>query len=277
MATVCVEIAVGDDPRLPNALASLETQARRPDRVFLAAAPTTPAGLLDAARSRAPSLVVEVGRFPNGIVGARAGALERIGEELTAFLDSDEVAPADWLGRLVGPIEDGRAGFTGGPTRPLRPARTSIERYYELLERSIYEDLVATSVAYLPLQNTAWRTADLRRLGFDPRIPYAEDHDLETRALAGGLRGTFVPEAWVYHDKSTETSYRRWLAKRYRYLLAMAMSLLKNGGLRGRLGEARHPVPHPLRYVEAALKPIALLHASVRWRRVARGAAPPVR
>jgi hypothetical protein len=44
--------------------------------------------------------------------------------------------------------------------------------------------------------------------------------------------------------------------------------LLKNGELRGRLEERRRPVRHPLRYVESMMKPIALVHASIRWRSV---------
>jgi GT2 family glycosyltransferase len=109
----------------------------------------------------------------------------------------------------------------------------------------------------------------LRELGFDARIPFAEDHDLETRAARAGLVGTFVPEAWVYHDRSGESRLFEWACKRYRYLVAMAMSLLKNGELDRRLSERRRPVAHPLRYLETAMKPFALVHASVRWRRVA--------
>ncbi len=268
MATICVEIALGDDRRVVDTVASLAQQERRPDRVFLAASLGTPQPLLDAVRDRASGLRIDFGRYPNGVVGARSASLTEIGEDLTVFLDSDEVAPPEWLGRLVAPIETGEAQFSGGPTRPLRPATSSLERYHEELERSIYEGLVRWNVVYLPLQNTAWRTADLKRLGFDPRIPFAEDHDLESRAIGAGLCGVFVPEAWVYHDKSTETSYGRWVRKRYRYLVAMAMSLLKNRGLRGRLGERRAPVRHPLRYVEALLKPVALLHGWWRWRRL---------
>jgi hypothetical protein len=168
----------------------------------------------------------------------------------------------------VAPVESGAAAYAGGPTRPARPPENSIERYYDLLEESIYEDVVPLSLAYLPLQNTAWKTSILRSLGFDPRIPFAEDHDLEVRAARAGAHGVFVPEAFVYHDKSDETNVFRWARKRYRYLVAMAMSLMKNGELRGRFEERRRPVRHPLRYVEAVMKPVALVHASVRWRRL---------
>jgi glycosyltransferase involved in cell wall biosynthesis len=270
MGTVGVEVAVRDDPRLLDALASLDGQQRRPDRVLVAASPATPLSLLTAARERCPRLPLVVRQYPGGIVEARSASLADLSEEITAFLDADERAPPEWLARLIAPIEGGTADFSGGPTRPLRPPESSFERYSVLLEESIYADLVPRKVTYLPLQNTAWKTAPLRNLGFDPRIPFAEDHDLETRAARAGLVGSFVPDAWVYHDRSAESSFPRWARKRYRYSVAMAMSLLKNGELSDRLSERRRPVKHPLRYVEAAMKPFALVQAEVRWHRLSR-------
>ncbi len=268
MGSVCVEIAVRDDPHLVDAVRSLSAQRRRPDRILIAASTQSPPALLTAAVAAGGSIPVEVARFPRGVVDARAGAQLLVREDVTAFLDSDETAPPEWLERLVAPIEAGAADFTGGPTRPTRPPQTSIERYMALLERSIYEDLVPHGVTYLPLQNTAWRTVPLTRLGFDPRLPFAEDHDVETRASRAGLRGHFVPEAWVFHTPGGAAGFTAWARKRYRYLVAMAMSLLKNDLLRERLGERRRPVRHPLRWVEAAMKPFALVQARWRWSRV---------
>jgi GT2 family glycosyltransferase len=277
MGSVCVEIAVREDPRLLAALASLRAQRRRPERVLVAASTDSPAALLEAAVRENPTLSIDVIRVPGGVVDARAASLPRISEDVTAFLDSDENAPPEWLERIVAPIEAGAAAFTGGPTRPNREPRTSIERYSVALERSIYEELVPARVSYLPLQNTAWRTSVLRELGFDPRIPYAEDHDLETRAARAGHVGVYLPDAGVVHDLGGETSLFRWARKRYRYLVAMAMSLLKNGELGARASERRRGVRHPLRYLEAILKPFALIDASVRWRRVRRSGEPPSR
>jgi GT2 family glycosyltransferase len=273
MGTVCVEIAVRDDRRLLDAVDSLAAQRRRPDRILIAASPATPPELLAEAERRAAPIPVVVTRTPGGVVDARAASLALISETTTAFLDSDERAPPEWLGTLVAPIEGGGAGFAGGPTRPARPATTPVERYAALLEEAIYADLVPRSIGYVPLQNSAWNTELLRRLGFDPRIPFAEDHDLESRAIAAGALGTFVPAAFVYHDLPTDSSFFRWARKRYRYLVAMAMSLVKNGELKGRLEERRRPVRHPLRYVEATMKPFALLHGTLRWRRLARAGA----
>lgn len=267
MGSVCVEVAVRDDPRLVDAIASLGRQERRPDRVLIVAAPETPVPLLEEARRRSGELPVEVQRFPGGVVDARASSLAHLREAVTAFLDSDEQAPPGWLASLVAPIENGRAAFTGGPTRPLKSPQGPIETYSTLLEASIYADLVPRSVTYLPLQNTAWRTSSLQALGFDPRIPFAEDHDLETRAARKGLVGEFVPAAWVYHDGGSETNLVRWARKRYRYLVAMTMSLLKNGELSDRLSERRRPVGHPLRFVEGAMRPVAFVDGWARWHR----------
>ena len=269
---VCVEIAVKDDPRLLAAIDSLAAQRRRPDRVLIAGSPLTPDGLASAATSRQPSLRVELVRLPGGPVDARVEAMAHLSEPTTVFLDSDQVAPPEWLERLVAPIEEGTAAFTGGPTRPLRAAANPIQTYMELLERSLYEDIVRQSIGYLPLGNSAWRTDVLKQFGFDARVT-AEDHDLESRVLAAGHKGVFVPEAWVYHDKSDETSYLRWARKRYAWLVQMAVSLMKNGKLSDRWREHRRPVRHPLYYVEALMKPVALVHARLRWSRASR--TPP--
>lgn len=275
MTTVCVEIPVKDDPHLPETVGSLVGQTHRPDRVLVVATPTTPDALLETARGRAGSLPFEVLKVPGYVVEARQAAIPHVHEEVTAFLDSDTSAPPEWLALLLAPIEAG-AAFSGGPTRPSRPPENSVERYIALLEHAIYEELVPERVTYLPLQNTAWRSSVVARLGFDIRIPGAEDHDLETRAAAAGLRGVFVPEAWVSHDKSNVTDFLAWARRRYRaYLLPMAMSLLKNGELGARLGEHRRTVRHPLAWVEQLVKPVALLHARVRWARLGGSDAPP--
>lgn len=263
-----MEIAVKDDPRLITALDSLAQQTRRPDRVLIAGSPKTPEALATAALTGFPSLNVELVRIPGGPVDARAESIRLLAEQTTAFLDSDEVAPREWLAQLVAPVESGEVAFTGGPTRPLRKAENPIERYYELLEESIYEDLVPQSITYLPLQNSAWRTSVLKEFGFDPLVT-AEDHDLETRVIRAGLKGAFLPNAWVFHDKSNETSYVRWARKRYLYLFQMAMSIWKNGEVGHRWRERRRPVRHPLRYVEATMKPFAFVHAWARWSRAA--------
>lgn len=273
--TICVEIPVKDDPHLPETVASLARQRRRPERVLIVATPSTPEELLDRARARAAGLPLEVLRVPGYVVEARQEAIAHVREEITVFLDSDNAAPPEWLERLVAPVEHG-AAFSGGPTRPSRPPENSVERYLALLERSIYEELVPERLIYLPLQNTAWRSSVVRDLGFDVRIPGAEDHDLETRAAAAGHHGVFVPEAWVSHDKSNVTDFFSWARRRYRaYLLPMAMSLLKNGELRGRLEERRRMVRHPLAWVEQLVKPFALLHARVRWARLGGSGTPP--
>jgi succinoglycan biosynthesis protein ExoM len=268
MGSICVELAVLDDPRILQAIESLDRQTRRPDLVMIAGSPRSPETLFTEAARRFPGLCIRVERIPGRAVDAREGSLASIDTDVTAFLDTDEVAPPEWLARVVEPIESGRADFTGGPTRPLRPPHGSIEEYVALLERSIYEDLVVGhSVTYLPLQNTAWRTSTLRTLHFDTTIPGAEDYDLEIRAVHAGFRGAYVPEAWVYHDKSDETELFPWLLRRYKlYHIPMAMSLLKNGELGERLSERRRPVRHPLRYLDAMMKPPALLTAAFRER-----------
>jgi cellulose synthase/poly-beta-1,6-N-acetylglucosamine synthase-like glycosyltransferase len=269
--TVCVVIPVKDDPHVAETVASLASQARRPDRILVVATPETPADLLEGAGRRAAGVPFEVLRVAGYVVAARQAALGEVREAVTVFLDSDQTAPPGWLAQLVAPVDSGAASFSGGPTRPDRPPENSVESYVALLERSIYEELVPGRVTYLPLGNTAWRTEVLRELGFDPRLPGAEDHDLETRAAHAGHEGVFVPGAWVLHSKANVRSFSSWARRRYRaYLVPMAMSLLKNGELAGRLRERRRTVRHPLAYVELVLKPLAFADAWARWHRAQR-------
>jgi len=265
--TVCVEIAVENDPRVLPAINCIVRQtSRRPDRILLAASPRTASNLVDAAKVASGDVPLIIVRTSGGVIPARIAAQKLIHEDITVFLDSDEFAPDGWLAAIIQPIKDG-AAFSGGPTRPSRPPKKAIERYTDLIEKSIYDGLAGTDLSYLPLGNSAWRTEVVASLGFDPRI-LAEDHDLIARTLAAGYRGVFEPAAWVYHDAARETTNYQWLRKRYQYLVQMAMSLIKNGQMRRRIDEKRNPVRHPLRYIDAAMKPLAFVNAAIRWHRV---------
>jgi glycosyltransferase involved in cell wall biosynthesis len=263
-------VVVLNDHRVFDALDSLMRQRRRPERILVVDGGSTSEYRERVGRVLAhlPADLIVVPGLP---VESREGALDAIHEDVTAFLDADEVAPPEWLGHLIEPIEAGQAEFVGGPTRPVRPPKSSIERYHAEIERKIYEEDLARGIQYLPLGNSAWVSSVLRSLRFDTRWRYAEDLDLESRALRAGARGTYVPEAWVYHNKTTEASYLQLFRKRYRYLVASASVFLRDRRVRSRLAERRRGLRHPLGWVEGVLKPIALVHAYLRlWKSSAR-------
>ncbi|EQD34562.1 Glycosyl transferase, family 2 domain protein, partial [mine drainage metagenome] len=50
---------------------------------------------------------------PGSVAQSRNTALARVDSEFVAFLDADEIAPADWLAHLLAPFSDPAVGFTG--------------------------------------------------------------------------------------------------------------------------------------------------------------------
>ncbi len=265
--TVCVEIIVLNDDRIHNTIHSLLNQKRKPDRILVADGGSGPE-FLNCIRNKFTDHLLEIWVLPGLPVETRRKSLELLQEDITVFLDSDQVAPEGWLENLISPFleKDSKLSFTGGPTKPYKEATTEMEKYINLVEEQIYESDLKKKLTYIPLGNTAWKTSVLKELGFDSRLKFeAEDNDLETRAYQAGYYGVFVKDAWVWHDKSSETSFLRGMKKRYKYLVGAATVFIKNGTLISRYNENRSFVPHPFAMVETILKPVALIHAYVRW------------
>ena len=269
--TICVNISVLDDPRICYTVGSLNHQTVKPDMVLIAYGggnPIVVRELKEELKRNFPSLNIITIACPGTPIQSKINALNYIDTDITAYLDADELAPETWLEHLTEPINTGRADYTGGPTKQIGEAKSGPERYYNELERRIYEGDVKQDVTYMPLGNTAWRTSLLKELRFDSRITFrggAPDYDLEMRAVDAGYKGEFVREAWVYHDKSTDKGYMALLRHRYKYLVGAAVIMIKNRRLGRRLGEKRIRIKHPFVYVEMAMKPLALIHAALLW------------
>lgn len=245
----------------------MRKQSLRPNTIFVADGGST-TEYLERIRHSCVNLPLKIKVIPGTPITTKNGSLDDIDEDITAFLDSDEIAPPDWLMKLTEPIALGSADFTGGPTKPAGEAKSKVEMYYNELEKRIYEGDVEQDIVYIPLGNTAWRTSLLKKLRFDSTIVFrggAPDYDLEMRAVDAGYKGVFVREAWVYHNKSTSGGYSKLIKHRYRYLVGAAVVMIKNDRLKKRLSEKRKSVKMPFAYVEAAMKPIALIHAYVYW------------
>ncbi|MBX8634487.1 MAG: glycosyltransferase family 2 protein [Candidatus Thermoplasmatota archaeon] len=265
--TIGVDIAVLNDPKLFDTLNSMREQSLKPELVLIADG-GSPSEYIEKIRNDFSDLPLKIAILPGSHITTKNASIDHITTDIVAFLDSDEVAPREWLATISKPIVEGKADFTGGPTRPPGEPRNSIERYYNELERRIYEGDVEQDVVYMPLGNTAWKTFLLKHLRFDRRIVFrggAPDYDLEMRAVDAGYRGLFVRDAWVYHNKGTVKGYRALVKHRYRYLVGAAVVMIKNGRLRKRAGEKRTMIKMPFAYVEELMKPIALVHAFIYW------------
>ncbi|MHB1435666.1 MAG: glycosyltransferase family 2 protein [Thermoplasmata archaeon] len=221
--SVTVIVTVLNDPRVERTLDSLRRQRRRPDRILV-----DDGGGGGPVREIAERLSAEDPRIvyldaPGSIPESRNRALREVETEWVAFLDADEIAPPQWLEKLLAPLTDPSVGFAGGPTPAMDgTARTIGARYYDAYLRRFYETVARRHPHALPMGNSAWRTDVFDRVGLLDTTLYeraaSEDQEIALRALRAGYRGIYVPEAWVAHDFSGLTLYR-WLAKQSRYAL----------------------------------------------------------
>jgi cellulose synthase/poly-beta-1,6-N-acetylglucosamine synthase-like glycosyltransferase len=218
---VTVIVTVKDDVRLARTLDSLRSQTRRPDVVLIADGGDSPeiATICDRFHGTDPSFVHL--KAPGSIAETRNQAIQAVGTELIAFLDTDEVAPPDWLSRLIAPLlQDDRVGFTGGPTPALAgtaPHRAT--QYYSAYLDKFYQEVSKQKASAIPMGNSAWKKKLFEEVGaLTVALPTSggEDPDIENRAIGRGWRGVYVDEAFVFHDYS-ELRFWALLKKQYRY------------------------------------------------------------
>lgn len=204
--TVTVIVTVRDDPRLERTLDSLLAQTRLPREILIADGGDSPIirGISERFAARSPS--VRRLAAPGTIAESRNVALAAAASEFIAFLDTDEVAPIDWLQQLMVPFVDPTVGFVGGPTPAMNgTARNVAARYYDAYLRRFYDRVAAQRPHALPMGNSAWRGRIFRELGLlDLSMSgYGnEDQEMALRALRGGWRGVYEPSAPVAHDFS---------------------------------------------------------------------------
>lgn len=265
---ISVLITLLNDPRVVRTLASLAQQELKPSEVLVADGGSSDGSAEAARRFDLPGL--RVVKLPGSVAATRNRALDLLSGETVAFLDADEVAPPHWLRELTGPIVRGDADFTGGPTRPLGPARSAAEAYVNAFDEWFYRELVPRDITMLPMGNSAWRTDLLRSIGgFDERLALGgEDYDVNLRAIRAGYRGLFVPGAWVYHDQSRLDTPRKVIRRRYRYSAGATMAYIKNGVLLQKMGSAARAARgfhHPLEDLSRLIMPIALVHGALAY------------
>jgi cellulose synthase/poly-beta-1,6-N-acetylglucosamine synthase-like glycosyltransferase len=204
--SISVIVTVLDDPRLERTLQSLLGQSRRPQEILVADGGHSP--VIGSLCERFTAMDSRIRRVaaPGTIAESRNAAIPEAHSELIAFLDTDEVAPPEWLERLVAPFSDPAVGFVGGPT-PGMPGttRNRTARYYDAYLRRFYDRIASQRPSALPMGNSAWRARIFRELGLlDLSVSGygSEDQEMALRALRGGWRGVYAAAAWVEHDFS---------------------------------------------------------------------------
>jgi len=149
---------------------------------------------------------------PGGPAAARNTAIGHVRSELVAFLDSDCVAPPDWVRDLAGHFDDPRVAAVA--PRVDDPALD--------MGASPADVAPGARVAYVPSAALIVRRAALG--GFDEALRYGEDVDLVWRLHDRGWRVRYDPRVVIRHDAHA------LLARRFRYGTSAAPLALRHPG-----------------------------------------------
>ena len=257
---VSVIITSYNDPRIRSTLLSLNEQSYPPDEIFVA-----DGGSKIDIESICLKFSVKFEMIPGNIPQTRSAVINKATGDILVFIDTDEIAPKQWLENLVNPIIKGEADFTGGPTKHL-PTSSQTVLYVNLLEDEMYKGLVQKDIRYLPMGNSAWSRKIFTKIGtFNSNLPGSEDYDINIRAMNAGFIGKFIPEAWVYHDHSDIDTIFKLIRKRYKYLRTTAKVYRMQSMFKSRLSmRNKSVVRHPFYVIEEFLKPIALIDSMIR-------------
>ncbi|MCR6482871.1 mycofactocin biosynthesis glycosyltransferase MftF [Amycolatopsis sp. OK19-0408] len=179
-----------------------------------------------------------------GPAAARNSALDHVGTELVAFLDSDCVPTPGWVGRLATHFADPLLAAIAPRVRALAPD-TAAGRYTRVAGSLDLGDRPArvapgTRTSYVPTAALVARAAAVREVGaFDPSLRVGEDVDLVWRLNAAGFRVRYAPGVAVDHHEPA--SWQGLLRRRARYGTSAAPLSKRHPGALAPLG--LHPWP----------------------------------
>lgn len=212
------------------------------------------------------------------VAEARNLLVRRAKGDILVFIDTD-MAPgrSDWLTKLTGPILKGAASFTCGPSYIADDRHTlKWSRWHERSWAETYERC-SRDETYFPSGNSAWSRDVFRYIGlYDEQFGRGgiggEDYDLNLRAVAVGLRGMLVQDAWVYHDLSDQNTAFAIFRKMVKYAYGGALVYFKNG--KGGMPEPIRTYLHSLidsrkgllGYVKFAVQTWAYIAGGIAWK-----------
>lgn len=189
-----------------------------------------------ASRYRNVSVVVNTER---NIAKSRNMGMAHARYPFVAFIDSDCMAPTDWLSRLAAGYmyfskKDDKLVGVGGSNIP--PAAQSV--FYSALNivlntfigshGSVQGKRFKTDcyVSHLPTVNVMYRKREILRLGFDERLGnIGEDQDLSFRIQKEGFRVMYLADTAVVHYM--RDTLCKWIQNMFVYGKGRARLMLK--------------------------------------------------
>lgn len=262
---------------------SLQKQTKKPE-VILIADGGSPKNFQEYLKNEIKKYKnVEFVILPGRCVDTRRKVIDKIIDEteIVVFIDADEVAPEDWLKKLIEPIEKREADYTGGTLRPYDKPKSKPEYIMNIIQ-AINEKVVSQDITYLAMGNSAWHVRIFKKIGsFDStslkskdvtisRKHYvSEDFDINIREGNAGFKGKFIPDAFVYHDQSHVCTYRKLIRHFYGNYVRTAMVYFKHKrtALKFTKGTIKTSIKHPIQIFLIMLKPIALIVGWKEWKK----------
>jgi mycofactocin glycosyltransferase len=187
-----------------------------------------------AIQSVAAAAGASVARRPvnGGPAAARNTGLATAQTPLVAFLDSDCVPGAGWLGALLPHFADPAVGAVAPRIVPHEAGRTWLARYEgasSTLDMGRRPSIVrpGSRVPYVPGAALVVRRA-AAGTGFTEDMQVGEDVDFVWRLAASGWRVRYEPAATMAHQHRVRL--REWLARRKDYGTSAAVLALRHPG-----------------------------------------------
>lgn len=170
--------------------------------------------VVDSSKDKTPDIVSKfpvklINQKPKGPATARNLGVKKSNGNIVVFIDSDCIAPKNWLRNLLKPFSNNNVVAVAGTYKtknkdnPIaRFTGYEIEQRHKKMKMFKYIDFVAT-------YNCAYRKRIFIKLGgFNKKLTQAEDADLSFRIAKKGYKIRYQPSAYVYHyHPDTLTKY----------------------------------------------------------------------
>lgn len=210
---------------------------------------------------------VKLYEVPGSVVESRESVREKLTGDVIVFIDTDELPSDDWLRSITTPIIRKEADFVFGPTAPLHPPNSRVERFVNEYDHEFYNTIVRFRQEMGPMGNSAWRSEILKRVKFNTSLKMGgEDYDFNLKAIEEGYKGTFSENAVLYHDQSNLSSLSSFIKKKFRYMVGATIAYKMNGKLFngiGKSGKSGFLTNDPFELLLILMKPFAFITALI--------------